>query len=672
MKRQPTSTRLAGLLISGCLTACFSVYAEPNPLTDQLIKCADSVRQLRLTNRNALALALAKRCLPAVAPAGGEKGMGLLYFQMGKCEREQGRFMAGIDAMRKSVYWAERGRDTLTIINGRYALSLLYADQGDYLRAISQCHNNLRWYKRIKWNTPCFLGTYQMLVTVYERLNNQPAVDQYRAEHLRLSQQMDDPENLFLAYSNEASRLEEMHQYRQALVYQQRTISVIRRLPKDLIPHYLADQLVELAQLQRKLGQLKPALTSLNEASHWSQQYWTPSIQVLIDAEKSAVWLSMGRLSEAAQSGQKALNYARISNRPDIMLEALRNLQQAQERTGSYRAALQTAKAANDLADSLSTVAKTKAIADVETRYEVARKEAAILALRKETTIQRLQADTRQRELRIANQQRLWLGISTVFFLSGVLVISYLFRRAKFLQKETEQQRQTLEEQALELHQANTTKDRLFSIVSHDLRSSVHNVHQSLTQMRQTTPGFIRENEAVRQVERGIHHLDHQLNNLLYWSLAHQDGIQVHMRNESLSLLVADALDSFQISIESKSLHVLNETGTEWIYTDERLTMLVLRNILHNAIKFTPSGGQITLRSNQNAQTVVMRISDTGPGLAATQQQRDSGLTSERGTQVGLRVSQELMQCCQGSLQLHEVQPHGTEVMLTFQEQFPG
>lgn len=666
MNARTASTPRMGPVIGLLLLLVTRASATPDSLSRRLLTCADSVRQLRESNRNPAALELIRRCLPAVAPAGTERAVGRLYIELALCERERGYFVTGIDAIQTATTWAERGRDTLAMARSRYILAMLYADQGDYARAVAQCHNNLSWHRQLPANK-YVASTHLLLVAIYERLRNQPAADHHRDEYRRLVLQSGPLELRMLVYSNETKRLTERRQYRRALVNQRRAVSLARRLPADLMPDYLAGQLVDLAEIQRELHQCPAALASLNEAAAWGRKRWGTSTQARIFGELSAVKLAMDSLAEASAAGQQALHYARLSKRPDVVLVALKNLQRVQERTGAYQAALQTARDAYELFDSLSTVSKTQAIADIETRYGVARKEAAIQMLRKESTIQRLQADARQHDLQIANQQRRWLSIGIVALGLGLLLIAYLFRRAKHLQEKTEQQRQVLEEQAMQLHTANTTKDRLFSIIGHDLRNSVYQLHRSLVQRLPGMPGVAGETIDLQKAERAAYLLSQQINNLLYWALAQQGGLKAHLSTESLPALVADALEGFQVAFAQKSLHIVDETGPEQIRTDERLTLLVLRNLLHNALKFTPSGGQITLRSCQTAETVLLSICDTGPGLNATRD-RAGRSSAEAGTGLGLLVAEELMQHCGGRLQLRAVRPHGTEVIL----EFPG
>jgi signal transduction histidine kinase len=658
MRCRPSFSWIPGFFLGAWGLLPAPAVGADDSLHVRLTTCAETVRRLRDANQDSAALALGARCLPAAVPPGAESAAARLAYENGLCERRLGRYLTGLETTRRGLAWAERGRDTVYIERCRYLLAVLHADRGDHAQAIAQCQANLQWYHALPTGR-LLGGNYLLLAAVYERLRNDPTANRYRAAYLRLALRSPDPEQRLIAYSLQATQLGKRRLYRQAALYQQKAIALAQRMKTGNDQDYLISLLVEQAELQRLGGDPIAALTSLAQASAYLRRYDTPVLRALIQNGRAAALLALKRPDDATRAGEQALRYARRSHRPDVLLQVLSVRQRLQERTGAYPAALQTAREAYALADSLATVAKVEAIAEVETRYGLARKEADLLALRRETMIQQLRLQAHQRELRQARQQHLWLFIGLGAVVVVVLVVGFLWERTRHLYRQAEQQRQTLEEQAAELHAANTTKDRLFSIIGHDLRSSAGQLHQSLARV---STG---ENPALREAERRAYALNQQLNNLLYWALTQQDGLSVHRRSERLDELVAEALDEFGPSLADKSLGLINQVGPEELVTDERLVSLVLRNLLHNAVKFTPKGGRITVSSRRTDGAVFLSIRDTGPGLDAT---RASRPRAESGTGLGLSVSKELMRACGGSLRLRPAEPHGTEALLEFPE----
>ncbi|MGI4874019.1 MAG: sensor histidine kinase [Janthinobacterium lividum] len=176
-----------------------------------------------------------------------------------------------------------------------------------------------------------------------------------------------------------------------------------------------------------------------------------------------------------------------------------------------------------------------------------------------------------------------------------------------------------VEQQRSELAELNATKDRLFSIIGHDLRSPLHSLHVFVELL--AGPPL-----PPAQLQEYTGHLTHTLDqtlllleNLLSWAaLQMQAASPPRPVPQALSLAVADAFDLVGPAAEAAGLHLHNTlAGTEWVLADPAAVRLVLRNLLSNALKFTSAGGQITVSAERRADTWHLAVADTGRGLPA-------------------------------------------------------
>ena len=268
-----------------------------------------------------------------------------------------------------------------------------------------------------------------------------------------------------------------------------------------------------------------------------------------------------------------------------------------------------------------------------------------------------LKTKQQEQKLELANRQRSLYIISTSLLTFLVGIVGCFLRRLFKAQQLMARKKREIETQARQLQEINRFKDRLFAIVSHDLRSPVASLKASFTLLKIKN----RYPTDLTGLEQEVNGLSHTLDNILYWSLNQQNGLLLRQQRLSLNELVEDVLDGFTGFIRQKKLIVTFDAIPVFVWTDEHMTMLVLRNILHNAFKFTASGGAIRVSVATESHQISLRIADTGVGM---QLKYADLVTQQLGTGIGLSLSQELMRRNGGQLTLESGPGQGTSVTL--------
>lgn len=219
-----------------------------------------------------------------------------------------------------------------------------------------------------------------------------------------------------------------------------------------------------------------------------------------------------------------------------------------------------------------------------------------------------------------------------------------------------EQMNQRLHKSQEELRQLNATKDKFFSILSHDLRSPMNSLAGMLEVISLSSASFSKE-EMVQLTSRlhgSVKNLNGLLNNLLQWSMAQMGKLEYKPQQIELEKLVATnialarlAADAKHISVSS-SLEPHLEVKADWNMLD-----FVMRNLLSNAVKFTPQGGTISLTAEQKEEQVVLTVKDTGVGIPEENLKKlfkigehlsTEGTAKESGTGLGLILCKEFME----------------------------
>lgn len=234
-------------------------------------------------------------------------------------------------------------------------------------------------------------------------------------------------------------------------------------------------------------------------------------------------------------------------------------------------------------------------------------------------------------------------GIGVVFLL---VLVRYRMVSAynKKLRVLNQAQAQTIEE-----------RDRIISVISHDLRQPVQGLNTFLELLEKGTVRTDTEEgrRMVRQTRDRGEQVYESMENLLAWLNAQHGSIRPRIEPLPLYDLVEDSRELLQSSIQSKGIQIENRVAEELeVSADERMLCAVLRNLLANAIKFSESGGTVRVFAEQEPGSVRIRVEDDGAGMDAETVRRilsgtahsQPGTDGERGSGLGLKLVREFLE----------------------------
>jgi two-component system, sensor histidine kinase and response regulator len=263
-----------------------------------------------------------------------------------------------------------------------------------------------------------------------------------------------------------------------------------------------------------------------------------------------------------------------------------------------------------------------------------------------------------------------------------ILFFSVLFYR-NMREKEkqnkllTTQQAQ-LELQKEELGKVNTTKDRLFSIVAHDLRAPLGSLRAllSLWDAKMLSPEKFEDISS--KVKSNVNSLHVSLENLLQWSLSQLQGIESKPVRFDISEKVKEEIALLADLAELKNINVKNSIASDtFVQADINQIGVVVRNLLSNAIKFTKLGGSICLSNTVKDNKVLIEIKDEGIGMSPDTVQKiftvgntnvRRGTANEKGTGLGLIVVKEFIEKNNGQLTIESAENKGTSICFSLKK----
>lgn len=237
------------------------------------------------------------------------------------------------------------------------------------------------------------------------------------------------------------------------------------------------------------------------------------------------------------------------------------------------------------------------------------------------------------------------------------MVLALLF----FKNEQLSYQKQ-VEEKNHELEELNNTKEKLFSIIAHDLRSPIGQLKGSLELVNKayiTPEQFL---PIADKLSVQVDQLHSTLDNLLRWSISQFQGIQAVPEYVSLEEVIGQkAILFLKQSIERKNIQLYTEGLQRQVWADPDHLMLIFRNLVANAIKYSYQDGKISIRAYQQENNVIVEITDNGMGMTTEVQESvfnsvtmisNTGTSNEKGTGLGLKLCKEFIEKNKGKIWL--------------------
>lgn len=254
-------------------------------------------------------------------------------------------------------------------------------------------------------------------------------------------------------------------------------------------------------------------------------------------------------------------------------------------------------------------------------------------------------------------------------YFTYLIVIVVIFQCVLLLRKRHKEQQDHITQKALALEKLNAEKIKLFSLISHDLRTPLANVQQYLEMMAQVDLTI----DEKKVIEKDLLHITKNaqklLGNLLQWSSNQMEGVDVNLQSYALLDEIDKTLANMKLLAAKKEIKLVVKIKDKCaVIADLDMLNLIVRNLIHNAIKFTPFGGTIEIGANTKGNECVIYVKDNGVGIPINQQSElfnlrtkaSFGTNKEKGTGIGLMLCKEYAEMQNGRVWFKSKEGMGT------------
>ncbi len=291
--------------------------------------------------------------------------------------------------------------------------------------------------------------------------------------------------------------------------------------------------------------------------------------------------------------------------------------------------------------------------------------------------------DIEKKELIIKNEkalynQKKYIYLSIFFLIIAAVIITFVTLNKRALKKintELNIKKEALEESEKELKELNKTKDRLFSIIGHDLRGPIGAFKELL---KLFDSGLLSKEELlgfVPRIKKDIINISFTLNNLLSWGQSQMKGSSIQPKKISLYKLIQENSNLLEEITHKKGITILNNVPTSvYVWADKNQIDVVIRNLMSNAIKFTPKNGKITLTTTEQQNSWQVEVSDNGIGMdkkktkhlfLKNNNKSTYGTENEKGTGLGLILCKEMIEKNNGTIWVKSIPNKGSSFFFT-------
>ncbi|WP_159086008.1 tetratricopeptide repeat-containing sensor histidine kinase [Flavobacterium faecale] len=624
------------------------------------------------------------------------------------------------------AYWNVAPVKGLQYANIAYALAVEENSKADIAKSLQS--RGVNYWAKSEFNLA--LDNYQKSLKLFEEINDLDAISalcsnlgavyldindyenalKYNYRSLKISKEHGFTDTYIIATNNISSIYLAQKNYPKALEYLQEVIAVSGKQSK---PNNLASQLNSMGEIYKLQKEYKKAKGSYEEAlklfretkssygtaiclynigdTEYRLKNYASAIEYLEESltlsntihDQLGILLAnqiMGLVHKAQQHYDSALSYYNKAFQLAIelgagakaeKLELYKNYADLHKSTGKLDKSIFYLENYISLKDSINSANSSKQISEMQTKYGSEKKEKENELLRKNSEIQNL-AIAKQTNLRNS-----FIGISLLV----ILMIIILFNRFTIKKKANQLliiKNEVISNQRDELKEINSTKDKFFSIISHDLKSPFTNILGFTDLLIEDYDSFDddQKKEIIVALNKSSQSAFNLLSNLLTWAQSQTGRIKINKKLLNLEELVETSIAPYEYNASAKNIEIITTIPSEVnLLIDRNSAMIAIGNLVNNAIKFTPNGGKINLNYDTGQNNIMLHIKDTGIGMTAEiigklfkieENISTKGTNNEEGTGLGLILSKEFINKNGGDITVKSELGKGSEFIISF------
>ncbi|MDP2187412.1 MAG: ATP-binding protein [Sphingobacteriaceae bacterium] len=418
-----------------------------------------------------------------------------------------------------------------------------------------------------------------------------------------------------------------------------------------------------LAKMKSNIGQLYmavegygPAAVYLEEAITMMEKQNNYSDLINTLNAQADLLIRQAKFDAAQRSAARAAALAEEKQSWYGARNAYAYLATAQEKLGNYKAALDAHRKSVVFNDSLNSEEQQELLAEMQAKYEAEKKDLELLA--------------KDNELALQSAQLKLVNYTSLLLLLVIGILAFNFVRIRKLNRLLSTQGALLADKNQALASMGDFKDRLLTIISHDVRNPLTGLKSILA--LQASGAISQEEfdewniEATKRIDAALS----MLGNLLEWSKSQLVGLKPFVEEFSGELFMRELIEQVQYQAALKGVTLKWEVAPTLIcHTDRHMLRTSAYNLINNAIKFSDKTEVVHIELRKQGGELLLRVVDQGIGMSAEQLERvrnpqdiytTYGTENEKGTGIGLVLAYDLVATMGGRIEVQSTLGEGS------------
>ncbi|MCH7400444.1 ATP-binding protein [Belliella kenyensis] len=447
-----------------------------------------------------------------------------------------------------------------------------------------------------------------------------------------------------------------------------------------------------------ELGMFREAIAKIDNAIQIREDLGLTRQVIVSKFNKADILMSIGIYDEAEQHIQRLYQYG-IENDKVRAIHALGKLVELKIKTGKFDEAVNYAERAEvlhhqkpnseamiDIYQLMNQMHFTRGDSILSNKYQglLLSERNIIKNERTKNHLAGITIKNQREEIEFLNKQQqliqenarikiyLSIGLFIIILIVsiGFFIIFRAWKREKINLDHLSLQKNQLEIQAHQLQKSNLEKDKIFSIIAHDLRSPLNSLTGLLKLVQEKNLTKKEFTDYVEMISKNLGNNNTLLENLLLWSRSQMKKLEPKPVKFNLNDLIQRNMDLLPHGGYFKNQKLINRIVDEFdVMADQNMIDIVLRNLLSNAMKFTRPGDQIVVSASSRYSKVKVTIRDRGVGikpedidkLFKTDFYTTAGTNQESGTGIGLMLCKEIIEMHNGKIWVESEYGHWTD-----------
>ena len=539
--------------------------------------------------------------------------------------------------------------DTAGIAGSHITLGIIEGQSANYESALQHFYTALSLYKK-QDNNLGILKAYVKLGVGHEYSGNLDQGLSYYYAALALLKNKPVSRDLITLYNNIGSLYCRKGEFKKAIPYFEKALALASN---SELKHMRGYPLLNLGKVFLELGEKEKGMAYLQQALEHVQKQDLPD-------QEARILLNIAEVTTdqelATNYFTKALDISTKIGDKRTQSEVLESMTDFYKNNKNYEKALEVYSKSQVLKDSMFSVEKAKEIANLESVYELEVSNAKI------------------DELKTLNKKNTFfrniiIGIASL--LAVLLIFSFLFLlHIRKLNTKLVESKQALKK-------ANEDKDRLFSVIGHDLRNHVSNVPIALEMYEDESMSEEERKFLFESLKENSIATRETLDKLLNWGKSQIKGITSTPTNFYAKEKITNKLKLLKSACDQKHITINNHIKDDIkVYADEEHFKFVMRNLLSNAVKYTHHNGTIEIDAQRDTGEIIFSVKDNGIGMTDEEKAQvfqpfimsHEGTANEKGNGLGLMLCKEFITKSNGRIWVESEQGKGSTFYFSLKE----